>query len=205
MRQLLTITALLIGGLGVSRAATSTQGAIYLEPSAVYAFPGKDFKDAAGGGLTLGVRLNERSAIELEGIYFKSEVKRYSIDVDFAPVLLKYKWSIAPANGWDVFVAPAVGAVFEKATTRVLYVQNFALISSTPGNVGIGNTFLSYTERDETIRDTAFTGGAEIGAAYHFNDHVSLGASATLLELSRTDITTSGSMALVEAKLGIRF
>jgi hypothetical protein len=174
----LILTSLLLGAAGLMSAAeTLPASGFYTEAAAVYAFPG-DFDDVLGGSLALGYRINSTQKVEVETIYFESNAHHYGPSVRFVPILLKGKYTMPIGQNWSCTVAIAGGAVIENMSSGYLYYG-----------------------RD----DVAAAFGGEASLDYQINERTSIGAGATVLGLTATNITTKGSIALIKFKFGIRF
>jgi|GEM_PF-4710346 len=199
MRHLIFISCLL-AGLGLTRAAGSPDLRFYTEPSVVYAHFKGDIHDAFGASLAIGTSFRQVHSLALEVSYFKAKTDFDSLAIAFNPALLKYRYSLPLNHGWSAYVGVAGGAVFERSTVTE-YSFFPAAISSAP----LRNESTSYVTRTVYQRDTAGAIGAEVGVAAHLNEQVSVGLGLTTLELSKSDITTKGSMLLVNLKLAYQF
>jgi hypothetical protein len=166
--------------LAEAQARTTGGMTFYAQPSVIVAFPGSDFDSAVGGALALGVNLNEVNSFELEVTHFQTQAKHNSwAKFEFTPVMVGYKYRIplTPNLSWQV--GASAGAMFEKA--RIAYYWGFR-----------GS-------------QTALAGAVQSGIAYAMSENVSLDLSAKVQYSANTNITTSGSMAIVSLGLKFRF
>lgn len=113
----------LIALLPASAAEPVSRTGWYAEAGPAVGFFGDDFKSVAGGSLGLGYRLKAdrvvEHSVELEVSTFRSETRnwwRFNQKVTFTPLLAKYKaeFPLGQARQWSLFVAPAIGTMFEK-------------------------------------------------------------------------------------------
>jgi len=181
------IGALLLGALVAvsvpwAEAQTRTTGGMtfYAQPSVIVAFPGSDFDSAVGGAIALGVDLGTAHSVELEVTHFETKAKNNSwAKFDFTPVMVGYKYRIPLTPSLSLQVGASAGAMFEKA--RLAYYWGFS-----------GS-------------QTAFAGAVQSGIAYAMSENVSLDFSAKVQYSTNTNITTSGSMAIISLGLKFRF
>ena len=153
----------------------------YAQPSVIVAFPGSDFDSAVGGALALGVDLGTAQSVELEVTHFQTQAKNFSsAKFDFTPVMLGYKYRIPLTPSLSLQVGASAGAMFEKARVAYYY-------------WGFSGS------------QTALAGAVQGGIAYAMSENVSLDLSAKVQYSTNTDITTSGSMAIISLGLKFRF
>ena len=165
-----------------AEAQTRTTGGMtfYAQPSVIVAFPGSDFDSAVGGAIALGVDLGTAHSVELEVTHFETKAKNNSwAKFDFTPVMVGYKYRIPLTPSLSLQVGASAGAMFEKA--RLAYYWGFS-----------GS-------------QTAFAGAVQSGIAYAMSENVSLDLSAKVQYSTNTNITTSGSMAIISLGLKFRF
>ena len=182
------IGALLLGALvavsvplAESQARTTGGLTYYAQPSVIVAFPGSDFDTAVGGALALGVNLNAANSFELEVTNFQTQAKNYSwVKFKFTPVMLGYKYRIPLAQNLSWQVGASVGAMFENAR-------------------------VDYFSWGYTGNQTALAGGLQSGIVYAINESVSLDLGVKVQYSANTDITTAGSMTMINLGLKFRF
>ncbi len=175
--------ALVAVSVPLAQAQSRTTGGIkfYAQPSVIVAFPGSDFDSAVGGALALGVDLGTAHSFELEVTHFQTQAKNFSwVKFDFTPVMVGYKYHIPLAQNLSWQIGASVGAMFEKARIAYYY-------------WGFRGS------------QTALAGALQSGIAYAFSQNVSLDLGAKVQYSSNTDITTSGSMAMLSLGLKFRF
>ncbi|HTZ20470.1 MAG TPA: outer membrane beta-barrel protein [Opitutaceae bacterium] len=179
------IGALLFGALvavsvPLAEAQPRTTGGLtfYAQPSVIVAFPGSDFNSVVGGALALGVNLNPTNSFELEVTHFETKAKRLSSEkVEFTPIMLGYKYRVPLTQNLSWQLGASVGALYERA------------------HVGY---FWGYSGGQ-----TAFAAAVQGGIAYTMSENVSLDLNAKVQYSAATNITTAGSMAIIN--LGLKF
>jgi hypothetical protein len=139
-----------------------------------------DFKTAVGPSVTVGLTLPFQHSVEFEASYFETEDEDFSwFKVEFMPLLAKYRIPFPITPKLTGSVALAAGAMIEKSDFYGIWY---------------------YRERD-----TAFAGGVDAAIDYAVSERLSIGVGVTTLYLSESDITTDGSVALINARATLAF
>jgi hypothetical protein len=177
MKKLILVLSSMLAATSVAQAQNNAVGTrFYVQPSFVYVFPG-DFENKAGAALAFGASFAGNHSVEVEGIRYETTDEKFrSLKVKFTHVLATYKYAFPLNAKTDAYVGVSAGST-----------QQHARISYSGGR----------------IRGAAFTAGAQGGIEYKLSSHLSVNLGAKVLGLQETDVTTKGSIALLNA--GVKF
>ena len=175
------------------RASVQTGAHPYLQASAIYAYPGEDFKSGPGLALAGGVSFTKHHSVEMEVISFNTETKdsnnSYAYNekttIKFTPILLTYRYTFPVNDQFGAVAGFSVGATYAK----------YKISNTSPYDY--------YASWTKSGTDSVFCGGPQIGCAYQFSSHSSITAMLRALYIDNTYAAGAGNILMFQ--LGYRF